>query len=193
MDIFRDDEDRSVFMNRLYENLYPENIKDNLEYKQKKYKRKLLPPGSFELIAYCLMPNHFHLVIRQLSELAVSDLILKICTGYSMFFNKKYERVGSLFQDTFKMVNVDTNAQLLWLSLYVHENPIKAQLVVDLKDYKWSSYLSYIGKDKGICKSNIILDQYSDPKNYLEYFKNKKTRSEIENMMIGSEDILIDN
>lgn len=193
MDIFLDDQDRSVFMNRLYENLFPEKHKNKQELSKKpKYQRKLLPPNSFELICYCLMPNHFHLVIRQLGDIPISQLISKICTGYSMYFNRKHTRVGSLFQDVFKAVHVENNSQLLWLSLYVHENPIKAGLIQNLDKYKWSSYLSYKGIEKGICKSDVILDQYSDKEKYFEYFLNPEIKERLQNKMLDCGDILID-
>lgn len=193
IDIFLDDQDRSVFMNRLYENLFPDKYKNEQKLiKEPKYKRKLLPPNSFELICYCLMPNHFHLVIKQLNNIPISQLISKVCTGYSMYFNKKHERVGSLFQDVFKAVHVENNSQLLWLSLYVHENPIKAGLIQNLDKYKWSSYLSYKGMEKGICKPDIILNQYTNREKYFEYFSNQTIRTELQNQMLVSGDILID-
>jgi len=191
MKIFLDDEDMTVFMSRLYENIFPEKKKLQINIKTK-YQRKFLPPNSFELISYCLMPNHFHLLIKQKTDLPISQLISKVCTGYSMYFNKKYERVGSLFQDTFKATLVKTNEQLLWTSLYIHENPIKAHLIEKLEDYKWSSYLDYAGLDMGICKKDIILGQYKNPKSYLDYFNNPKINKKMQNLMIGSQDIFID-
>ena len=193
MDIFKDEADMSVFMNRLYENLFPEKQKRETEIgKKKKYERKLLPPNSFDLISYCLMPNHFHLLIKQLTDLPISQLMLKVCTGYSMYFNKKYDRVGSLFQDVFKTVAIETNEQLLWVSLYIHENPIKSGLVKKLEEYRWSSFLDYIGINKGICNKDVILGQYKDPTSYLQYFRDPQLHEDTQNLMIGSEDIFID-
>ena len=92
-DIFIEDSDYEFFMLRLKQNLYPDKF-DELKIQP-------LPSNSFSLISYCLMPNHFHLLIRQNSEIPTSKLMLKICSSYSKVFNKKYERVGHIFQDQF--------------------------------------------------------------------------------------------
>jgi REP element-mobilizing transposase RayT len=161
MDIFRDEEDFKVFLFRLKENLFPELIKKK-DFPKSAYRRKTLPFNSFDLIAYCLMPNHFHLLIKQNSDVSISVLMLKLCSGFSKYFNKKYDRVGSLFQDQFKAVLINKNEQLLWTSLYIHENPLKAEIVNDLSKYKWSSYLDYIGlQNNNICKKEIILEQFN--------------------------------
>lgn len=115
-----------------------------------------------EIFAFCLMPNHFHLVLRQLVEGGISLFMKKLGDAYVGYFNKKYERVGmgSLFQGSFKAVHIKTNDQLINLVCYIFTNPVellekewkeigiqnpnKAIKFVD--SYKWSSYLDYIGK-----------------------------------------------
>ncbi|MEK7669566.1 MAG: transposase [Patescibacteria group bacterium] len=190
MNIFKDEEDFKVFLFRLKENLFPELMKRK-GLPRSAYRRKALPPNSFDLIAYCLMPNHFHLLIKQNSDISISVLVLKLCGGYSKYFNKKYNRVGSLFQDKFKAVPIHKNEQLLWTSLYIHENPLKAEIVNDLSNYKWSSYLNYAGSQNNIlCKKEIILGQLNSPKTYLNYFKSLKSNKI---KIIGDQDLLIDN
>lgn len=192
--IFRDEEDHKVFLYRLWENLYPELSTKIKRKSRNDYRRKELPSGSFDLICYCLMPNHFHFLIRQNTDLPLTVLISKICTGYSKLFNKKYERVGSLFQDQFKAVRIESNEQLLWTSIYIHQNPIKAELVDDLSIYRWNSYLDYVGVQPGnLCKKELILDQYNSPSSYLKFFLNKKENIEINNKMISCQDIFLDN
>src|SRR3989344_6862289 len=115
-DIFLDEEDYRLFLFRLKENLFPKNKKLSIKKKRNVYVRKNLPPGAFDLICYCLMPNHFHFLIQQKTDLPIGKLISKLCTGYSMVFNKKNERVGGLFQDQFKAVLVDSNEYLSWVS-----------------------------------------------------------------------------
>lgn len=134
MDIFLEDSDYELFLERLLENINSQKVKPVSEYG---YKRKVLPEGSFELICYCLMPNHFHLVIRQRTELPISKLISKVCTGYAKYFNRKYDRVGGLFQDQFKTVRVDSHMQMNWLLEYIHLNPLKAGLVSEKTKYKY--------------------------------------------------------
>ncbi len=188
--IFKDDEDFKVFLFRLKENLFPELINKNGAPKSS-YRRKILPPNSFDLISYCLMPNHFHLLIKQNSNIPISTLISKLCTGFSKYFNKKHNRVGSLFQDKFKSVRIQKNEQLLWTSFYIHNNPKKAGMVTNLSDYIWSSYPDYAGLRNGtLCKKDIILEQFNYP--YLKYFNNIKNPKEIENKMTIGENLCID-
>ena len=192
MNIFRDEEDFKVFLFRLKENLFPELMKRK-DLPKSAYRRKTLPANSFNLIAYCLMPNHFHLLIKQNSNISISALISKLCAGFSKYFNKKHDRVGSLFQDKFKAVRIYRNEQLLWTSLYIHENPLKAEIVGDLSDYKWSSYPDYAGlQNFSLCRKEIILGQFSSPKTYLDYFRGSES-NKIKNKMIGHQDLLIDN
>ena len=173
MDIFLDKEDRHFFLKRLREALYPTEsqvIKTMVPIAPiapRENRRSQLPDGAFELLLYCLMPNHFHLVIQQDSELTISALMSKVCTSYSKYFNKKYDRVGSLYQDQFKAALVSSNEQLLWLASYIHRNPFKAKLVNSLRDYPYSSHLDYIEARKGtLCKKELILGQFKSIREY---------------------------
>ncbi len=154
-DIFLDDDDRRFFLMRLKEYLWPDKVQTKPSIGG--YIRKPLPPGSFNLLAYCLMPNHFHLLIKQLTNLSISKLIARVCTSYSVYFNKKYERVGHVFQDQYKAVLVEHDSYLTWLSAYIHENPKVAGLVSNLEDYTWSSYKDYLGLRQGtLCNKNLF-------------------------------------
>ena len=98
----------------------------------------------FRLHSFCLMPNHFHLLIEQRKDVSISKLISKVCTSYAKYFNKKYKRVGHTFQDKFKAVLVKDNPQLMWTSAYIHMNPVKDGLVKNPSQYVWSSYNDFI-------------------------------------------------
>ena len=100
----------------------------------------------FKLHCFCLMPNHFHLLIEQCKDVSISKLILQICTSYAMYINKKYKRVGYVFQDRFKSVLIENNSQLMWTSAYIHMNPVKDGLVKNPDEYKWSSYKDFVGQ-----------------------------------------------
>lgn len=111
-----------------------------------------------ELLAFTLMPNHFHLIIRETTEGGIS-LFMRKLGGYAGYFNKQYKRVGPLFQSRYRIVSIDTDEQLQVAFTYVHTNPIellepgwKAFQVKDpqralqkLQEYRWSSYRDYIG------------------------------------------------
>ncbi|MEK7121282.1 MAG: transposase [Patescibacteria group bacterium] len=158
-DIFINDEDFKFFLLRLRQNLFPDEDSNN--------RIQHLPKGSFSLISYCLMPNHFHFIIKQNSEIPTSKLILKVCTSYSKYFNKKYERVGHVFQDRFKQVHINDNSYLIWLVAYVHQNPKVAGLIKNLKDYPWSSYRDFLGeRGDNLCDKEIILSQFKNIKDF---------------------------
>lgn len=104
-------------------------------------------------MTYSLIPNHFHLLLKQKPAYAIEKFMRSLATKYVQYFNKRYQRIGPLFQDTYKAVLVKTDEQLLHLSRYIHLNPTK-------KSY--SSYLEYLGKRK----SNWI-----HPEEILSFFK----------------------
>ena len=154
--IYREDNDYILFLRRFKEQVLSVPLP---LAKRNSYHRKIFPPGLFQIYAYCLMPNHFHFLIKQLGDVPVSELLLRIMTGYSKVFNLKYERVGSLFQDQFKAVRVETDEYLLWVSAYIHQNPKVAGLVDSLDQWQWSSYLEYAGKRNGnLVDTKPILD-----------------------------------
>lgn len=164
-DIFLDDNDRLLFLLRLKENLYPDSA-----IKHGRYIPKILPANAFKLLCYCLMPNHIHLLIQQITALPTSALILKVFTSYSKYFNKKYDRIGPLFQDTYKASLISSDEYLRWISAYIHNNPKTAGIVKELDNYPWSSYLDYVGTRKGIlCQKRLILDQFASVNDYKNF------------------------
>jgi REP element-mobilizing transposase RayT len=126
--------------------------------------RKYREQQKVSIICYCLMPNHIHLLVRQDSEIPISKFMSPLHTSYSMYFNRKYEKVGHLFQDRFKQKNVENDEYLLQLTCYIHLNPLIDGLVGKLEDYQWSSYPDYIGLRQGtLCdKEPVLLGKSSD-------------------------------
>jgi len=186
-DIFLDNADRKFFLLRLKENLWPEQA--TITPSPGGYIRQLLPSKSFCLHCYCLMPNHFHFLLEQTSNLPISKLFAKVCTSYSKYFNKKYDRVGHVFQDQFKAVLIDNDIYLTWLSAYIHQNPKVAGLVNNLEEYQWSSYLDYIGKRSGkLCKKDLILGMVGGQEKYKQFvvnsFETIKTRKDIQKLLL---------
>lgn len=129
-----------------------------------------------EIICYCLMPNHFHLLIKQLNDGGITEFIAKLSNSYTKYFNTKNRRVGPLLQGEFKSVLIESNEQLLHLSRYIHLNPLVSGFVDDLKEYPWSSYLEYIGLNtQQICSKEIILNQFKSPKDYQKFVMNQES------------------
>lgn len=135
------------------------------------------------------MPNHFHLLVRQDGAIPTSKLISKVCTSYSKYLNKKYDRVGHVFQDQFKQVLVEDNDYLVWLSAYIHVNPKTAGLVEKLADYKWSSYPNFIKpRFDYLCDPRIILDQFKNIEEFEKFVEDSckiiKKKKELEHLLL---------
>jgi len=133
--------------------------------------------------SYCLMPNHFHLLIREKMENGISLFMEKLSTAYSMYFNKKNERTGGLFEGTFKAIYANDDDYLKYLFTYIHLNPIK---IIDpnwkeegikdknkakefLREYVFSSYMDYLGADRpesGIINKQAFPDYFSTQQDF---------------------------
>jgi putative transposase len=121
------------------------------------------------LICYCLMPNHFHLLIQQTEENGVREFMGKMANSYTKYFNTKHNRVGPLFQGEFKAVLIESEEQLLHVSRYIHLNPYVSELTNDLSLYPYSSYLEYINSlPDEICTKESIL-QFFQKSNYEQF------------------------
>ncbi len=133
-----------------------------------------------EILAFCLMPNHFHLLLKQTSENGISKFMQKLGTGYTMFFNNKYERNGSLFEAPFKAKHVLNEEYFKHLSKYIHLNPLslinlssKKEEYVYLENYKWSSLYNYANNIQSFI-SLEILNLFKNPGDYLDYMYEAK-------------------
>jgi putative transposase len=133
-----------------------------------------------EVICYCLMPNHFHLLLKQLEKNGIAKFLAQVSNSYTKYFNTKHSRASNLFQGTFKAVHVESDEQLLHLSRYIHTNPITASLTTKPEEYLWSSYLDYTSP---VCRSlvspNIILTQFQSPSGYLKFVIDSGSRTNI--------------
>lgn len=116
---------------------------------------------GFQIVAYCIMPTHLHLVLKQLKENAVSAFMRKTLDSYTRYFNVKYKRKGPLWEGKFKSILVETDEYLLHLSRYIHLNPVTSYLVDAPEDWKYSSYLEYISKSENaesLCEYDGLFD-----------------------------------
>ena len=173
--IFTDQQDYRVFLSYLKTYLTPKDevslrtslADSTIPWSEKDKILKLLRLNNFadtiKLLAFVLMPNHFHLLIQQFETESISALLGSLGTRYVMYFNRKQQRKGPLFQDIYKAVVVETDEQLLHLSRYIHLNPrsiLKNQPA--LAEYQYSSYSQYLGK---------YPVSWVDPKPILQFFK----------------------
>lgn len=123
-----------------------------------------------EIICYCLMPNHFHFMVKQLVENGISEFMNKISNSYTKYFNTAHNRVGPLLQGQFKAVRIESDEQLVHLSRYIHLNPITSYVARDLKDYIWSSYHSYVSIEVNkLCNPDLVLLMFKNYKIYEQF------------------------
>lgn len=134
--IFLDDKDYNVFLKQLF------------EVKQEK---------EFSLYAYCIMPNHFHLLLET-TQTPLSKIMQQLLTQYAIYFNSRYDRTGHVFQDRYKAKVCEKEEYLFKLIQYIHLNPLKAKIVRDINEYKWCSHLYFTGKIKN---NNLSIEKLS--------------------------------
>jgi len=139
--------------------------------------------------AYCLMPNHFHILVREKKNNGIPQFMKKLLTGYSMYFNKKQTRTGKLFEGAFKATHVDNDEYLRYLFAYIHLNPVKsldpknwenkiirnqatAQNYLD--QYEYSSYPHYSGRARpsdSILNPKTFPEYFTEPKDFTDFIK----------------------
>lgn len=141
-----------------------------------------------EIISYCPMPNHFHLLLKQVTDDGIKNFVRILSDSYSHYFNITKDRVGPLFQGKFKTVRIEDDNQLLHVSKYIHLNPVEAGLVKKAEDFSWSSYREYIGLTGGFCNKDIILGQFKSPDGYKKFVQDytdyTKKLQKIEHLLI---------
>ena len=126
-------------------------------------------PKLAEFICYCLNPNHYHFILKQLAENGIEKFMHKLGTGYATYFNLKHNHSGHLFQGPFQAKHINTNEYLLWLSGYVNGNP-EIHKIAEAENYRWSSYQDYLSKRNGtLCEKEIILSQFGNADEYKKY------------------------
>ena len=114
-----------------------------------------------KLYAYCFMPNHVHLLVEA-KKVPVSRIMQALQTGHAMYFNKKYNHLGHVFQGRYFWFLVEKENYLLELLRYIHLNPVRAKIVDEVEDYLWSSYREYIsGEKKPLVEKKEILEYFS--------------------------------
>lgn len=168
--ILRGNEKKNIFL----------NSEDKERFLETLYRMK--EKYNFLIFAYCLMDNHLHLIIYDNGN-DISLIMKSINVSYVIYFNRKYKRVGHLFQDRYKSEIVDNDIYLLELSKYIHNNPVKAGIVKNAIEYKWSSFRQYVddnyySKNKIVSTSKILVlvseKKSVAQKEYSKYVNNKE-------------------
>ncbi|MCL5439039.1 MAG: transposase [Patescibacteria group bacterium] len=199
--IFIDKQDYSVFLSYLKDYLLPKDEKSirnklsdpDISYKEKDKILKQLRLNNFNneivLLAYCLMPNHFHLFIKQNTKGQIDKFMNSLGTRYTMYFNRKYKRVGPLYQSVYKAVLVEYEEQFIYLSKYIHKQALALQ-GVPLQGQP-CSYYEYTGKRNTVwVYPEEVLGYFSKTNPNLSY---ESFVREPEENLLNLKDILIED
>lgn len=145
-----------------------------------------------DILSYCLMPNHFHFLLKQTIDNGISKFISNFENSYTKYFNIKNNRSGHLFQGPFKATRIDSEYQLLHTSRYIHLNPYSSAIVRDFNElinYEWSSFPEFIRTRKyGFCETKDILSNFKNPKAYKAFTADQaeyqKTLEDIKHLIL---------
>ncbi len=124
-----------------------------------------------EIVCFSLLPNHYHFILKQLAKNGIEKFMQRIGIGYTMYFNKKYNRSGVLFQGKCKSSHIKTTHHLLYLSVYVNCNS-EVHGISDAKKYPWSSFQNFLNKSKSdICDGKAVWSHFKNRKEYEDFAK----------------------
>ncbi|MFH1423701.1 MAG: transposase [Candidatus Nealsonbacteria bacterium] len=190
----KDDYYRGIF------SLYEFNNSEHVEIRRKREQRKASKARGeqfsadarktlLEILAFYLMPNHIHLLVKQIQDNGITQFMRKLGAGYAAYFNKRYGRMGHLFQGRFKAVHIENDEQLMAVFAYIHTNGVSLiepnwkekgiespeKVIKFLEDYKWSSYPDYIGKKNfpSITKRDFLLKMMNGEGGCKEIIENR--------------------
>lgn len=136
--------------------------------------QKIIKGKFVELTSFCLMPNHFHLIVKEVEENGMARYMQRVLNSYTKYYNTKYNKSGHLFQGPYKAVHVKDNNQLLHLSSYVHRNPRELKEWFNKENsYEWSSYMDFINTNRfeKLLVFEIIQEQFKDTNEYDQFVK----------------------
>jgi len=150
---------------------------DNYIYFLNQFKKFVIP--FCEVQAYCLMPNHFHFFIVVNDKTLFEKGIKNFFISYSKAINKRYNRVGSLFQGRYKASEITSDSYYTTIITYIHQNPVAAGLVKKIEDYKYSSYAAYLSKKESMITRNEVLEWFGGLDSFIEHHKIMMNEAEI--------------
>ncbi len=172
MDIFRDKNDYEYMLYLLASHLGTTEVIDKKGRQLNNYSEKI------DLVAYCLMPNHYHLFVYLKSQDGIEKLMRSVMTRYSMYFNRKYKRVGGLFESRFLASRITGESYFWHISRYIHLNPI--ELGVDYAQYAFSSVKNYIaGKNDEWLHPEWVMD-IGDSETYRQFLTDYESMHDLQ-------------
>ncbi len=153
---------------------------------------QLYGPPMVTILAFCLMPNHYHIIVKANRQEDISKFAQRLANSYTLYFNKKYDRKGRLFESTYKEVVIRTDEQLVHVVRYVHTNPSNSKRLMfnvrQLRVYQWSSLPAYLRRESRMCDIEQVLSFYSSIDDFWKF-----TKAGIKHQENIDSELLIDN
>ncbi|MBI2096995.1 MAG: transposase [Candidatus Sungbacteria bacterium] len=198
--IFMDPQDYARFLQSMEEFNTIEPIGSIFENSFRKHESQLGSGASklrfekrdklVEFVCYCLNPNHYHFLLKQVADRGIEKFMHRLCSGFSKYFNNKYQRSGALFQGPFKAVHVDANEYLLHVSAYVNLNNLVHRLGGGASKSSWEEYLKGKRGKGGFCEKEVILSQFQTIAEYKDFAEDALTamleRNDMEHLLLES-------
>jgi putative transposase len=187
--------DLLIWQKRMYYHIYNRGVSQSTLFREavnyrfvlekiQKYRKE----NEVALIAYCLMPTHYHFLCRQDGDCPAGNVPQAVFNSYSKAYNLKYGHSGTLFEGRFRAKPILSKEYLLHLCRYIHGNPVKDGLVADPADWPWSNYLEWIGERKGsLVDREFIQTQFecgAEYKKFLfEYLKSRQLPDDVKKFL----------
>ncbi|MCR4279258.1 MAG: transposase [Candidatus Zambryskibacteria bacterium] len=143
------------------------------------YEKEIIRKRVVELVSFCIMPNHFHLIVKELEEGGIASYMQRVLTAYSKYYNTKYGKSGHVFQGPYRAVHISDDRQLLHLSAYIHRNPREISQWFRKEDkYPWSSYQDCIGENRwgSLLSHSILVERFKSKKHYDQFIKTSPSK-----------------
>ncbi len=192
--VFLDRADRERFSDLLVHCLPRNQLRSYSIARRLKIKQEITKDGAglIDLLSYCLMSNHIHLLIKENFDGGTSLYMHRLLTSYARYFNVRQDRSGSLFVNPFKAVLISGDDQLLHVSRYIHLNPFMARIVGDPLVYRWSSLKEYVEEQpKFLCHYSLIKEMVP-PQDYRDFIYDEagyvRSLVETEHLLIDIDD-----
>lgn len=151
---------------------------------------------GISIYAYCLMNNHVHLLIKETDEESIGKVMKRILDRYVIYYNKKYGRIGPLFQDRFHSENVTSDRQFLATARYIFQNPVKAGIVNSPRLFRYSGYTEFFGNESALIDKEMLLGYFTEFDHFTKFMEEKNNddyfdyENEIENFYFSDEEAL---
>ena len=171
--VFLNNEDFSIFLYYLSSYLLPSEkvLQRYPDTPLRIYSKNLA--DELELLSYCLMPNHFNLILKSKFKDSIPKLMKQLSNAYTFYFNSKYQSRGQVFEGVYKCIEINSE-QLIHLVRFIHLNPLNAFLVDNPKNYQWSSHSEYLQRLPNLCNIEFVLSSFPSLKQWEQFILDQK-------------------